>query len=489
MAAKTDDKPPTPPGVEGTHNRLEPPAAGAQIGKRWRELQGANDWKGLLNPLDEDLRAEIIRYGEFAEVTYDAFDFDKHSQYCGSCKYSKKNLFKEVELHNTGYIVTRYIYATANVEVPYILRKSEREDAWSSKSNWMGYVAVSTDPEEIKRLGRRDIMVVWRGTQTGLEWAANFADKLIPAVLMPHAAKPAHVPLTKVKVEAGFFSLYTSANPDSKFNQISAQDQLQMEMRGLVDKYKNEPEELSITICGHSLGSALATLSAYDFAESGFNKLSVGDKNLAVPITVFSFAGPRVGNSAFKKRIEEIGVKVLRMVNVNDKVPRVPGVLVNENVPSLENLLDNLPWTYSHVGVKLELNDKHSKHLNQEKSASWTTHNLEVYLHLVDGYGRYDKLPIRDLVLVNKRCGFLKDDKFVPEEWWQLKNKGLQYFPDQRRWYQPPRALEDVPVPPKQETIDKVNFLKSNGQMNVLTAGHEADDKTAPITDLPKVAA
>lgn len=85
-----------------------------------------------------------------------------------------------------------------------------------------------------------------------------------------------------------------------------------MEMRDLVDKYKNEPEELSITVCGHSLGSALATLSAYDLAESGFNKLTVGDKNLTVPITVFSFAGPRVGNSAFKKRMEEIGVKVTK---------------------------------------------------------------------------------------------------------------------------------------------------------------------------------
>jgi hypothetical protein len=107
MAFKIDDTPPTPPGVQGTHNRLAPPAAGAQIGHRWRELQGASDWKGLLSPLDEDLRAEIIRYGELTEVTYDAFDFDKHSQFCGSCKYSKQNLFKEVELHNTGYTVTR----------------------------------------------------------------------------------------------------------------------------------------------------------------------------------------------------------------------------------------------------------------------------------------------------------------------------------------------------------------------------------------------
>lgn len=83
-----------------------------------------------------------------------------------------------------------------------------------------------------------------------------------------------------------------------------------MEMRDLVAKYDNEPEELSITVCGHSLGSALATLSAYDLAESGFHKLFMGDRKSSVPVTVFSFAGPRVGNSAFKKRIEEIGVKV-----------------------------------------------------------------------------------------------------------------------------------------------------------------------------------
>ena len=108
MAAKNLAVPPTPPGVQGTHNRsLMPPRAGAQIGHRWRELQGATNWKGMLHPLDEDLRAEIIRYGEFAEASYDAFDFDSHSVYCGSCKYSKENLLRECDL-DAGYTVTRY---------------------------------------------------------------------------------------------------------------------------------------------------------------------------------------------------------------------------------------------------------------------------------------------------------------------------------------------------------------------------------------------
>jgi hypothetical protein len=114
-------------------------------------------------------------------------------------------------------------------------------------------------------------------------------------------------------------------------------------------------------------------------------------------------------------------------------------------------------------------------HLNQKESALWTTHNLEVYLHLVDGYGRYDKVPTRDLVLVNKRSGFLKDDIFVPEEWWQLKHKGLQYIREERRWCQPSRALEDVPVPPKQKTVDQAKTLKENGQIAQLVPVQSVD--------------
>lgn len=62
--------------------------------------------------LDECLRLELIRYGQFAEVAYDAFDFDKYSQYCGSCRYSKDYLFEEVDLHHTGYEVTMYVSRT-----------------------------------------------------------------------------------------------------------------------------------------------------------------------------------------------------------------------------------------------------------------------------------------------------------------------------------------------------------------------------------------
>lgn len=34
-----------------------------RLGERWMEFQGINNWDGLLDPLDSDLREEILRYG------------------------------------------------------------------------------------------------------------------------------------------------------------------------------------------------------------------------------------------------------------------------------------------------------------------------------------------------------------------------------------------------------------------------------------------
>lgn len=73
-----------------------------------------------------------------------------------------------------------------------------------------------------------------------------------------------------------------------------------------------------------------------------------------------------------------MGVKVLQVVNKQDVVPRVLGA----------SALEMLMWTYSHVGVELEVDDEESKHLDQEKATVANYHNLEMYLHLVDGYGR-----------------------------------------------------------------------------------------------------
>jgi len=34
----------------------------------WLDIQGVNSWKGLLDPMNPILKAEILRYGEFAQL-------------------------------------------------------------------------------------------------------------------------------------------------------------------------------------------------------------------------------------------------------------------------------------------------------------------------------------------------------------------------------------------------------------------------------------
>ncbi|XP_042505472.1 galactolipase DONGLE, chloroplastic-like [Macadamia integrifolia] len=324
----------------------------------WREIQGSNNWENLVEPLNPLLRDEIIRYGELVTACYKAFDLDPNSKRHLNCKYGKKSILKKVGLEDSGYEVSKYIYATPDINVP--IQNGE------CCARWIGYVAVSND-DAARRLGRRDILVTFRGTVTNPEWIANFMSSLTPARLDPNNPRP------EVKVESGFLSLYTSEDSNRRFGFGSCREQLLSEVSRLVNKYKGE--EVSITFGGHSMGSALALLLAYDIAELGLNR---DDSNQKIPLTVFSFAGPRVGNPGFKGRCEELGVKVLRVVNINDPITKLPGVLFNENFRVWGDKYE-FPWScscYAHVGVELALD------FFKMQNPS-CVHDLETYIKLL----------------------------------------------------------------------------------------------------------
>ena len=126
------------------------------------------------------------------------------------------------------------------------------------------------------------------------------------------------------------------------------------------------------------MGSSLALLLAYDIAELGLNRNN--DSNQETPVTVFSFAGPRVGNSGFKQRCEELGVKVMRVVNVNDPITKLPGVVFNDQNFRVLGGRYEFPWIYSefyaHVGVELALD------FFKMQNPS-CVHDLETYLGLL----------------------------------------------------------------------------------------------------------
>ncbi|TVU36170.1 hypothetical protein EJB05_18089, partial [Eragrostis curvula] len=303
----------------------------AVVANMWRQVQGCDDWAGLLQPLVHPVvRDEVARYGKLVGACYDALDMDPSSPRHMCCKHGKETL-----LHGAGYEVTRYIYATPDVVATARGR---------GRSSWIGYAAVSTD-EMTRRLGRRDVLVAFRGTVTQAEWAANLMSSLKPARLVDAAPD--------VKVESGFLNLYTSTGKQASRSMDSCRDQLLREVSRLIKSYSNkDQEDMSVTLAGHSMGSALATLLGYDLAERGLNRCGASGRR--VPVTVFSFGGPRVGNAAFKERCDELGVKALRVANVRDPVTKLPGAFVNERTVGLLGAA----WAgdcYTHVGVQLTL--------------------------------------------------------------------------------------------------------------------------------------
>ncbi|KAK6932133.1 Fungal lipase-like domain [Dillenia turbinata] len=417
------------------------------ISSRWRELHGSNHWENLLEPLDPSLRREIVKYGEFSQAAYDSFDFDTYSKYCGSNYYRKDELFDELRLTRHGYKVTKYIYAMCDIVMPRWLETSLADSAWSKESNWMGYVAVSAD-DESERLGRRDIVVAWRGTIAPAEWIQNVKVQLTP------------LGEGNVKVEQGFLSVYSTKSNSSKYNKKSASQQVMKELKKLVSSYKEKGEEVSLTITGHSLGGALALLNAHEAATTFSND---------VPVSAITFAGPRVGNIAFRDKLDKIGVKVLRVVNKPDMVPKVPGFglmdAMIQNKPG-RLIAQNLHLTYVHVGVEFQVNISKSPFVKHEFNLVGF-HSLEVYLHLVDGYhslkSKFRKDAKRDLALINKSTDMLIDEVRIPENWRQFSNKGLVYN-EYGRWVEPTRVEDDLPSPPSDTSSDEDS--DQDNQMN-----------------------
>ena len=115
---------------------------------------------------------------------------------------------------NKLYEVVEYLYATA--DVPEILKGTE----------WIGYVAVSTDEASKNLRGRRDIVIVWRGIKTHAEKldALRFLPADIDSLILPSPIPPPDI--RGAKVEKGWLDIYTSSNPNSSLATDSARDQV-----------------------------------------------------------------------------------------------------------------------------------------------------------------------------------------------------------------------------------------------------------------------
>ncbi|MGH6800064.1 MAG: lipase family protein [Methylocella sp.] len=167
-----------------------------------------------------------------------------------------------------------------------------------------GFLAVSD---------AKELVAAIRGTDTILEWLHDASFLMVPC---PVAGAHGFT-------EDGSTAVYRSLGIGQGNGKLSAKDSIR--------SYLDTGAAASVTVCGHSLGGALATLLALD----------VGLNTSCRAPTVYTYASPRTGDHIFASSYNAVIAASYRIANRQDLVPMLPPIL---------------PLPYEHVNTLYELN-------------------------------------------------------------------------------------------------------------------------------------
>jgi lipase (class 3) len=179
----------------------------------------------------------------------------------------------------------------------------------------------------LQSIATGDAVVAIRGTEGILEWLHDGSFLMVPC---PFLAGAGHT-------EDGFTQMYKSL----AIGTAAGSPTLAGALAGLNWK---KPVS-SLTICGHSLGGALATLLALDVAANTPFKNPV----------VYTYASPKTGGSHFVDVYNHMVPSTFRIANRLDLVPKLPLPPLYEHVLGLFDLNPVLPGLPLKFLVKPEI--------------------------------------------------------------------------------------------------------------------------------------
>lgn len=163
-----------------------------------------------------------------------------------------------------------------------------------------------------------NVVIAIRGTEGILEWIHDAEFLQVPCPFLVGAGH----------TEDGFTAMYESLRTGAAANSPSV-------VSALATLQCPRPVS-SMTICGHSLGGALATLLALDVAAN------TAFKNPAV----YTYGSPRTGDSLFASTFDQVVQNSYRVANRLDIVPTLPPPVDYDHVlnPVDLNPIQLLPW-------------------------------------------------------------------------------------------------------------------------------------------------
>lgn len=164
----------------------------------------------------------------------------------------------------------------------------------------------------LQATGSGDVVIAIRGTEGIHEWIHDAQFLPTPCPFMPAAGN----------TEDGFTDMYNSLR--------IGVDAAAPTIVQALPKLPFKRAVTSLTICGHSLGGALATYLALDIAvnATGFNLDPV----------VYTYASPRAGDPQFVNLYNHVVPNTVRIANRVDLVPKLPLPPLYEHVTGLFEL-------------------------------------------------------------------------------------------------------------------------------------------------------
>jgi Lipase (class 3) len=190
-----------------------------------------------------------------------------------------------------------------------------------------GFLAVSA---------AKELVAAIRGTDSILEWLHDASYLMVPSPISGSHGF----------TEDGFTAVYRSL----RIGQANGTPAVKDAIKGYLDTGAAS----SVTVCGHSLGGALATLLTLDV---GLNT------SCRTPVS-YTYASPRTGEHIFAGCYNAAIPSSYRIANRQDLVPKLPPIL---------------PLPYEHVNTQYELNPPP----NKIKSTIPCMHHLTTYLWLM----------------------------------------------------------------------------------------------------------
>jgi hypothetical protein len=199
--------------------------------------------------------------------------------------------------------------------------------AFAGEGVSLGFLALSSSNELVASI---------RGTMPISEWIESAAFRLVPSPIRGLAGM----------TEDGITAVYRSLRTDRTADSTSAVAAIKNQLTAGAAK--------TVTVCGHGLGGALATLLVVDVA------LNTSCKNPAG----YTFASPRVGDYLFAHGYNAAVLASYRIVNSRDLLPQLPPIQ---------------PLPYEHVNTLYELTPP----LGTIKETQSSMHHLTTYMWLM----------------------------------------------------------------------------------------------------------